>query len=53
MMRWCCTVFKTGAITKKIETTFKGAKQLISFQEYAGMNRCHVANMTENQMIQK
>lgn len=32
MMRWCCTVFKTGAITKKIETTFKGAKQLISFQ---------------------
>lgn len=32
MMRWCCTVFKTGAITKKIESTFKNAKQLITFQ---------------------
>jgi len=32
MMRWCCTVFKTGAITKKIESTFKNAKRLITFQ---------------------
>lgn len=32
MMRWCCTVFKTGAITKKIESTFKDAKSLITFQ---------------------
>lgn len=32
MMRWCCTVFKTGAITKKIESTFKNAKTLITFQ---------------------
>lgn len=32
MMRWCCTVFKTGAITKKIDSTFKDAKQLITFQ---------------------
>lgn len=32
MLRWCCTVFKTGAITKKIDATFKGARQLITFQ---------------------
>lgn len=32
MMRWCCTVFKTGAITKKIESTFKDAKRLVTFQ---------------------
>lgn len=32
MLRWCCTIFKTGAITKKIEATFKDTKQLIAFQ---------------------
>ena len=32
VMRWCCTVFKTGAITKKIESTFKDKKRVISFQ---------------------
>ena len=32
MLRWCCTVFKTGAITKKIDSTFKDAKQVITFQ---------------------
>lgn len=30
--RWCCTVFKTGAITRKIEKTFPGIKKLLSFQ---------------------
>lgn len=28
--RWCCTVFKTGAITRKIEKTFPGIKKLLS-----------------------
>lgn len=32
VMRWCCTVFKTGAITKKIEQTFKNQNRLLSFQ---------------------
>ncbi len=30
--RWCCTIFKTGAITKKIEKTFPGVKTILSFQ---------------------
>lgn len=32
VMRWCCTVFKTGAITKKIEQTFQGRTRILSFQ---------------------
>lgn len=32
VMRWCCTVFKTGAITKKIEQTFRDKSRLLSFQ---------------------
>ena len=32
VMRWCCTVFKTGAITRKIETTFKNKTRILSFQ---------------------
>jgi phosphoadenosine phosphosulfate reductase len=31
VLRWCCTIFKTGAITKKIESTFKDKKQIITF----------------------
>ena len=32
MLRWCCTVFKTGAITKKIDSTFKNVNSVITFQ---------------------
>lgn len=32
VMRWCCTVFKTGAISKKIENTFLGKTKILSFQ---------------------
>lgn len=32
VMRWCCTIFKTGAITKKIEQLFKNKTRLLSFQ---------------------
>ncbi len=32
MMRWCCTIFKTGAITRKIESTFKNKTKILSFQ---------------------
>ena len=30
-MRWCCTVFKTGAIQRKIQTLFKNKKQIYTF----------------------
>ena len=32
VMRWCCTIFKTGAITKKIEQLYKNKVRLLSFQ---------------------
>ncbi len=31
VMRWCCTVFKTGAITKKINTIFKDKNNILTF----------------------
>lgn len=31
VMRWCCTVFKTGAITRKIATLFKDKKKILTF----------------------
>lgn len=31
-MRWCCTIFKTGAITRKLNTTFKNKRKILSFQ---------------------
>jgi len=30
-MRWCCTIFKTGAIQRKIQTLFKDHKRIITF----------------------
>lgn len=32
VMRWCCTIFKTGAITKKIESLYKDKKRILTFQ---------------------
>lgn len=32
VMRWCCTVFKTGAIQKTIASAFKDKKNILSFQ---------------------
>ncbi len=31
MMRWCCTIFKTGAIQRKINTLFKNNKRVLTF----------------------
>lgn len=32
VMRWCCTVFKTGAITQIIASAFKNKTNILSFQ---------------------
>lgn len=31
VMRWCCIVFKTGAITKKINSIFKNKNSILTF----------------------
>ena len=30
-MRWCCTIFKTGAIQRKIKTLFRNKNKIITF----------------------
>ncbi|MGN1399296.1 MAG: phosphoadenosine phosphosulfate reductase family protein [Erysipelotrichaceae bacterium] len=32
VLRWCCTIFKTGSITKKIESVFKNQTRILTFQ---------------------
>lgn len=32
VMRWCCTIFKTGSITRKIDSTFKDKTKILTFQ---------------------
>lgn len=32
VMRWCCTIFKTGAINRKITSIFRNQKRVLSFQ---------------------
>lgn len=32
VMRWCCTIFKTGSITRKIDSTFKNKTKVLTFQ---------------------
>ena len=31
VMRWCCTIFKTGAIQRKIKTMFRNKNKIITF----------------------
>ncbi len=31
VMRWCCTIFKTGAITRKISGLFRGKSKILAF----------------------
>ena len=31
VMRWCCTIFKTGAIQRKITTLFRGRTRVLTF----------------------
>ncbi len=31
IMRWCCTIFKTGSIQRKITSLFKNQKRIITF----------------------
>ncbi len=31
VMRWCCTIFKTGAIQRKIKTLFRNKNRIITF----------------------
>lgn len=44
VMRWCCTVFKTGAIQKTISSAFKDKSNILSFQ---GIRRSESASRSK------
>ena len=44
VMRWCCTVFKTGAIQKTISSAFKDKTNILSFQ---GIRRSESASRSK------
>lgn len=44
VMRWCCTVFKTGAIQRKIKTLFFDKKQILTFY---GIRRSESSNRSK------
>lgn len=44
VLRWCCTVFKTGAIDERIKTIFKDKKRILSFQ---GIRRSESASRSK------
>ncbi|MCR5203360.1 MAG: phosphoadenosine phosphosulfate reductase family protein [Lachnospiraceae bacterium] len=44
VMRWCCTVFKTGAIQKTISSAFKNKTNILAFQ---GIRRSESASRSK------
>lgn len=44
VLRWCCTVFKTGAIQKTISSAFKDKTNILTFQ---GIRRCESASRSK------
>lgn len=56
VMRWCCTVFKTGAIQKMISSAFKDKNNILSFQgirHSESISRSKYERESENSKISK
>ena len=56
VMRWCCTVFKTGAITDIINKSFKNQTSVLSFQgirKYESASRSKYDRDSNNSKIAK
>ncbi|SHH18897.1 phosphoadenosine phosphosulfate reductase [Thermosyntropha lipolytica DSM 11003] len=56
VMRWCCTIFKTGPINKKIAQLFKGKKKVITFygiRRGESVNRSKYSDVTVSPKILK
>ncbi len=56
VMRWCCTIFKTGAITRKIEKLFRNKRHIITFygvRRSESANRSKYSKETESPKIAK
>ena len=56
VMRWCCTVFKTGAIQRTISSVFKDKNRILSFQgirHSESVSRSKYKRETESPKISK
>lgn len=56
VMRWCCTVFKTGAITDSMNKTFKNQTSVLSFQgirKYESVSRSKYERDSDSSKIAK
>lgn len=56
VMRWCCTVFKTGAITDSMNKTFKNQTSVLSFQgirKYESVSRSKYDRDSDSSKIAK
>lgn len=56
VMRWCCTVFKTGAIQKTLSSAFKNKDNILSFQgirRSESVSRSKYERETESPKISK
>lgn len=56
VMRWCCTVFKTGAITDTMNKTFKNQTSVLSFQgirKYESVSRSKYDRDSDSSKIAK
>ena len=56
VLRWCCTVFKTGAINRLIETMFTGKSKVIAFhgiRRVESISRSKYERVSESPKITK
>lgn len=56
VMRWCCTVFKTGAITDSMNKTFRNQSSVLSFQgirKYESASRSKYERDSDSSKIAK
>lgn len=56
VMRWCCTIFKTGAITRKIEKLFRNKTHIVTFygiRRSESVSRSKYEKETESPKIAK
>lgn len=53
VMRWCCTIFKTGTIQRKITALFRGKTKILTFLVSGGASQILAANMSGNRTARK
>ena len=53
VMRWCCTIFKTGAIQRKIQSLLKTRRESLRSTVSEGVNQIPEINTIENRTARR